>query len=134
MPAPENTNQLSNVTLFLQNLRKKPKNVILGWHDGGEETPNNYPQGISPSSSQFVGWGWRCSHFGLKDLGHTLTHLLTSEQWDRNPGVESEFDSISCVPDTRETDTWRITSQPAILAYILKPAGGYGVGCLYRVL
>lgn len=45
MPAPENTNQLSNVTLFLQNLRKKPKNVILGWHDGGKK-----PQTIIPKA------------------------------------------------------------------------------------
>lgn len=49
MPAPENTNQLSNVTLFLQNLRKKPKNVILGWHDGGKK-----PQTIIPKAFKSI--------------------------------------------------------------------------------
>lgn len=50
-----------------------------------------------PSLSQFVGKGGEKArnHFGLKDLGHALTDWLTSERGDRNPGVESQLESIS---------------------------------------
>ncbi len=72
------------------------------------------------SLSQFEGKGGEKarSHFGLKDLGHALTDWLTSAQWDRNPGVESELESVPWMSDTWETDTERmrggcLASQPA---------------------
>lgn len=76
------------------------------------------------SLSQFQGkvGGKAHSHFGLKDLGHALTYWLTSEQWGRNPGVESELESVSWMTDTSQTDTERLRSesQPAALTYICK--------------
>lgn len=93
-----------------------------------EGKTNNYPRSIShPWVNLWERWGGGTahSHFGLKDLGHALTDWLTSEQWDRNPGVESELESISWMTDTWEIDTERLrgeslASQPVALTYIFK--------------
>lgn len=96
----------------------KSQDLFLGWHDGGET--NNYPRGISHPWVNLWEGGVR-SHFGLKDLGHALTDWLTSEWWERNPGMESELESISRMTDTERMRGGCLTSQSAILTYIFIP-------------
>lgn len=59
---------------------------------------------------------------------------MTSERWDRNPGVESQLESISefsdtCVSRLKRQKDEHLMSQPAALTYILRTFLSYR--CMY---
>lgn len=119
----------SKIRVFLEIAR-----FILGWHDGEKQTiiPEAFPILESICGKVVVE---AHSHFGLKDLGHTLTDWLTSEQQEQNPGVDSRSESCSRVTDIWETEKERIrggclTSQPVAWPIFLFAASVYVYVCV----